>query len=173
MPRGRPKRVAEPQVVEAQVSTTEKTEEAVERPSPENRRHGRVKRVPINGYRDKLVVHGQEAGWHYCWVCDYNVPVYQDGAYEFVTHAVTVGHKRINNGSQIGSKVSIPGGNGVTLFLMRCLEEDYREELHAMDQEVDEIEAAMKIQLNSKSDGRYGSVKVEEVYNGRKPVSQR
>lgn len=136
------------------------------RPKLENRpskinRSGRPNRTPINGFRNKLTVTGQEPGWHYCWVDDPQVDRFLSGAYEFVTHDVTVGDKKIDAAGQIGGKVSMPGGNGVTLFLMRCLEEDFEADQAEIQEQVDENERAMLGALNSKEDGRYGEVKIE------------
>lgn len=128
-----------------------------DRPSTVNR-SDRPKRVPINGVRDILAVHGKEAGWHYCWVSDKLTAKYEAAEYEYVTHEVTVGDKRINAGSQMGSKVSIPVGNGVTGYLMRCKEEVYREEREYVDQETDKQEGAMR--AAEKESGRYGTVKI-------------
>lgn len=133
----------------------------VDRPNTLNRSE-RPKRVPINGLRDKLSVIGQEAGWHYIWIRDDEVYRFEMGGYDPVTHDVIVGEKHINVAGQIGTHVTYPGGQGVTLHLYRCPDEVYQDELNAVHKQVDEGEAVMKAQLNSKSDGRYGKVEIEE-----------
>jgi hypothetical protein len=133
----------------------------VDRPNTLNRSE-RPKRVPINGLRDKLSVQGMEPGWHYIWIRDDEVYRFEMGGYEKVTHDVTVGDRHINTAGQIGSAVTYPGGNGVTLHLFRCLDEVYQAELDSIHQQVDEGEAAMKAQLNSNTDGRYGKVEIEQ-----------
>lgn len=130
------------------------------RPSSVNRSE-RPTRVPIHGYRDVLDVKGQEPGWHYCWVNDYNVDKWLSGGYEHVNHEVTVGHTKINQGSQIGSKVSKPVGNGLIAYLMRCPEEIYQEELRSLEAEANAREAAMKQELNSGKDGQYGGITIQ------------
>lgn len=162
MPRGRPRKVIAEQTPEVEVQSSESVEtsevsQEVAPTQPVAKRTGRPSRVPINGYRDVLKVEGQEPGWHYAWIADSNTYRMEDAGYEFVEHDVVVGNRRINAASQIGSKVSIPGGNGVTLFLMRCPEEIYNEEMAMMHAEIDERERAL---LNIKEDGRYGSVKI-------------
>jgi hypothetical protein len=122
----------------------------------------RPHRVPINGLRDKMSVEGQEPGWHYCWVNDYNVPKYEGAGYVFVTHEVTVGSKHVNVGVPIGEKVSFFVGNGTTAYLMRLQDEYFIEDEAHVQGEVDEREAAMKANLNSKEDGRYGSVRFDD-----------
>lgn len=139
-----------------------------DRPNTLNRSE-RPKRVPINGLRNKLAVLGLEPGWHYIWLRDDEIYRFEMGGYDYVTHDVIVGDRAINVAGQVGAKVTYPGGNGVTLYLMRCPEEVYQEELAMVHQQVDEAEAAMKQHLNSNADGRYGKVEIEES----KPVEQR
>jgi len=129
------------------------------RPSGLNRSERPV-RIPIHGYRNVLDVQGQEAGFHYCWVNDYNVDKFLAGEYEFVTHEVTVGHTKVNAGSQVGGKVSRPVGNGVTAFLMRVPDQYYQQDLKALADAVDERESSMKRSLNSGQDGQYGQVSI-------------
>lgn len=165
MPRGRPRKVIAEQaqanevVQTAQVAqTTEVSQETKTQAAP--KRAVRPSRVPINGYRDVLSVEGQEPGWHYSWITDANVARMEMAGFDFVEHDVVVGNRRINAASQIGSKVSIPGGNGVTLFLMRCPDELYDEEMELMHKEIDEKERALIGNLNSNQDGRYGKVEI-------------
>ena len=134
------------------------------RPSSINRSE-RPARVPIHGYRDTLAVNGQEAGWHYCWINDYNVDKYLAGGYEYVTHEVTVGHTKLNEGSQIGRNVSKPVGNGLIAYLMRCPEEIYQEEHAALEALVNERESSMRGELNSGKDGQYGRVSIQHKLN--------
>lgn len=131
------------------------------RPNQLNRSE-RPQRVPIHGLRDKLSVTGQEAGYHYVWVNDYNVDTYEQGGYDFVTHNVSVGDKHINTASSEGGKVSLPVGNGVTAFLMRIPDEFYTEDQNEAQADISEKEAALFQELNSKNDGRYGKVEVSQ-----------
>jgi hypothetical protein len=136
-----------------------------DRPSSLNRSE-RPKRVPINGLRDKLTVIGQEKGWHYCWVNDHNVPRFQNGGYEFVTHECIIGDRKVDNSTGTGSHHTMPVGNGVTGHLMRCPQEEYDEDQQSQMDEVKSRELAMKRALNSSTDGRYGKVEIEQ----NKPV---
>ena len=141
---------------------------AVDRPSKiEAERTGRPERTPIHGNRrNKLTVKGQEPGFHYCFVNAENVPTYEAAGYEFVTHPVIIGDKHINYAVETtAGKVSLPVGNGVTAFLMRCTEDIYNEEMEANAAQVDELEAAMKAELNSKANGRYGKVTISDKEN--------
>lgn len=119
---------------------------------------GRPKRTPINGYRDILSVEGKEEGWHYCWVNEDKVPRYEQASYEFVTHDVKIGDRKVNTASQLGGKVSLAVGNQLTAYLMRVPQEYYEEDMAVQQAEVDELESGMKSSLNSAADGRYGQV---------------
>lgn len=138
-----------------------------DRPSTLNRAERPV-RVPINGLRDKLSIHGQEPGFHYCIVNDYNVDTYVLGGYDFVTHDVKIGDRSINSAAMEGGKASIPVGNGVTGFIMRIPEEYYNEDRIAEQTDLDERESALRSTLNSKEDGRYGKVEIGQS----KPLRQ-
>lgn len=131
-------------------------------------RSGRAKRTPIHGLRDKLNVRGEEPGWHYCIVNEDNTTRFEAAGYEFVTHEVQIGDRHIDKAQEVGGKVSIKVGNGVTGYLMRCLEEDYQEEMKLVDDETNAKESALFQSLNSKEDGKYGEVRVEHS----KPVGR-
>ena len=160
--RGRPKQV---KAVSLQLRPEDVKQEVVEAQPEEKKvavstvnRSGRPKRVPINGYRDILKVEGQEAGYHYAWITDKNASRFELAGYDFVDHDVVVGDNRVNAASQIGAKISIPGGNGVTLFLMRVPQDIYDEEMEMLNEKIDETELALT--QNSREEGRYGSVKI-------------
>lgn len=126
-----------------------------DRPTSFNRAE-RPQRTPIHGLRDKLSVKGQEPGFHYVWVNDYNTDSYEQGGYEFVTHAVQVGDKHIESSKVSSGRVSMPVGNGITGFLMRIPQEYYEEDQAELQNDISEKESAMKQDLNSGQDGRYG-----------------
>lgn len=128
-----------------------------DRPSTVNR-SDRPKRVPINGHRDILSVHGKEPGYHYCWVPEHLTSRYEGAGYDYVTHEVIVGDRRINAGSQVGAKVSLPVGNGQTGFLMRCEDSVFLEERRLSQSEADRQENAMRSAGNEA--GRYGEVEI-------------
>lgn len=141
---------------------TVERKEIEDRPSQVTRSE-RPKRVPIHGTRDILSVTGLERGWHYLWVNDEggNIDRHLGARFYFVEHDVTVGDRKINAASQIGGRISLAVGNGVTAFLMRCTDEDYTEEMSLLHGEIDERERSMKDALNSKADGRYGQVDIK------------
>lgn len=137
------------------------------RPDSLNRKEG-LTRVPIHGGKNILTVEGQEPGYHYCWVADapqhsYSyIARFERAGYEFVIHSVIVGDRRIDAAPGIGTKVSIPGGNGVTLYLMRIPEEFYKSDMTAFDRKVDEMEATM-FETEAKTPGRYGKIGREKL----------
>lgn len=118
-------------------------------------------RTPINGYRDRLTVSGKEPGFHYCLVNEDNVPRYESAGYEFVEHDVTVGDRKIDVATQVGGKVALPVGNGVTGYLMRIPQEYYDQDAGELQVENDKIMEALHENLNAKEDGRYGEVKIK------------
>lgn len=126
-----------------------------DRPSKLNR-SDRPSRTPINGARDILNVRGQEVGFHYCWVNEDNVDRYLDGLYEFVSHAVVVGDKKLE-AAAMGTKHTKAVGNGVTAYLMRCPDDIYEDELKSIATKTNEVEST----LNQKSDGQYGNVEIQ------------
>jgi hypothetical protein len=130
-----------------------------DKPSTLNR-SDRPTRLPITGFRNKLTVEGQEAGFHYCWVRDDLIARFERAEYSFVTHDVIVGDVHIAS-SAIGGKVSVPGGNGVTLFLMRVPQELYDGDMQELADDIDEKELDMYRQLNSSKDGQYGKVEID------------
>lgn len=125
-------------------------------------RSGKTDRVPIHGGKNILTVEGQEPGFHYCWVTNDNTPKYERASYEFVTHSVIVGDRRIDAAPGIGTKISIPGGNGVTLYLMRIPTEFYEADMAALHKNVDEMEATM-FENEGSAPGRYGKVGRERL----------
>ena len=132
-----------------------------DRPTSLNRSE-RPKRVPINGKRDILTVVGQEKGWHYCWVNEDKVPRFQMSNYEFVDHDCVVGDRKIDAAARIGGKISKAVGNGMTAYLMRITQEEHDEDVALELKEIKDRENAMKRELNSSADGRYGKVEIEQ-----------
>ena len=130
----------------------------------------RPSRIHISGGRDVLTVRGAEElekEFHLCWVNDYLVDKYRLGGYEFVYWTdltednEQVGDSRVNTDSPMESRVSKNVGNGVTGFLMKIPLEYYQEDKVSKDRRTDELENAMKTQLNSGNNGTYGKVQIQ------------
>jgi hypothetical protein len=131
-------------------------------------RSGKVDRVPIHGAKNILTVEGQEPGFHYCWVADAPLHSYsyidrfQRAGYEFVTHGVVVGDRRIDAAPGIGAKITIPGGNGVTLHLMRLPMELYDSDMADFHKKIDQMEQTM-YETEAAAPGRYGKIGREKI----------
>lgn len=131
-------------------------------------RSGKIDRVPIHGAKNILSVEGQEPGFHYCWVADapqhsYSyIDKFLRAGYEYVTHDVVVGDRRIDAAPGIGAKHSIPGGNGVTLYLMRIPQEYYDADMGQFHKTIDEMENTM-YETEASAPGRYGKVGREKL----------
>lgn len=123
-------------------------------------RENKRERVPIGEPRGRLNVEGQEPGFHYAFINDYNVDHAQDSGYEFVTHNVKIGMRHVNRPSNAdGSyKVSVPVGGGVTAFLMRIPNEFYEEDMRRYQARIEATTESMRKQ--SGSNGLTGSVKI-------------
>jgi len=149
---------------------------AAERPSSIKRSsEDRPARIPINGARDIMTVRGMEPGYHYCWVNEDRVDRYLDAAYEFVTHDVSVGDRKINAASQIGGKVSKKvgvneDGSPMTGYLMRIDEQLYLEDVKAHDEDVNEREQALQVNIGRapNESGQYGKV---QIGRGKEPAT--
>jgi hypothetical protein len=113
------------------------------------KRQRRKDSTPINGMRMKLQVSGTEPGFHYAWINDENVGTALDNDYEFVTHAVKIGHKHIDVSEMQGSKISRNVGNGVVAYLMRIPEEWYQENELENQKYVDFTEKQLYVESNS------------------------
>lgn len=166
--RGRPRKAVATDVkpegfrgpTEVLEQVTEQPQQEVEQVRPKRAISQRRKRVPVNGYRNILSVEGLDPLYHYAWINDNLVDRFLLAEYEFVDHDVVVGDRKINAASQIGSKISLPGGNGRTIFLMRQLKEYYDEDMASYHAEIDETEMAM-LGMLTKDAGRYGQVSME------------
>jgi len=156
--RGRPRKATNEVIAEVIAE-----DEVTDRPQTLNRSE-RPQRVPINGLRDKLSLKGCEPGFHYCIVNDYNVDVYVDAGYEFVTHDLRIGDRHIDSSKAEGRKVSLPVGNGVTGFVMRIPQEWYDEDRLEEQKELDKTEDTLR---QDRSDGRYGELKINRGSTSR------
>lgn len=87
-------------------------------------------RTPINGERTILEVsaRSKEPGFHYAWIVEKNVYAAQEAGYEVVRHPVEVGNKRIDVGQIQGGTVTMNGGQGTILHLMRQPDEFWEED---------------------------------------------
>ena len=127
------------------------------------------KRVPINGFRDKLSVEGCDPNYVYRWVLDSNeggqrIMQCSAASYEFVTsdQGITVGQGSVYKSDNVGSIIRTPGGNGDFLYLMRIPKEFHDEDKLAKDKKINDIENGMKRSTGKSAgaDDLYGSVEI-------------
>ena len=128
-----------------------------------------AKRVPINGFRDKLSVEGCDPNYVYRWVLDSNeggqrIMQCHSASYEFVTsdQGITVGQGSVYKSENVGSLIRTPGGNGDFLFLMRIPKEFHDEDKLAKEKKINDIENGMKRSAGKSAgaDDLYGSVEI-------------
>ena len=137
---------------------------------PENtaNKQNRAIRVPIGTARGRQEVNGKEPGFHYVWINDYNIDEAQDQGFEFVTHTVKVGTRRIGVGKREDGSMAVwmPVGAGVTGYLMRIPQEFYDEDMKKYHKTVvDATEDGIRRQ--SVNNGLQGTVEI-----ARKPQSE-
>lgn len=135
---------------------------------PSEGQNSRPKRVPLSNLsRNILTVEGKEDGFHYCWVNDSFVDRRLQQGYDFVTHEVMVGDRRLSAvASSIrpgGSVISINVGNNTVAYLMRIPQEYYEEDLKYMNSLPDQLEESM----HSKATHGGLSGKIENLKYGK------
>lgn len=129
---------------------------------PENtaNRQNRTTRVPIGTPRGRLEIRGKEPGFHYSIINDYNIDEAVEQGFEFVTHSVQVGTRRIGISKREdgSSAVYFPVGGGVTGYLMRIPQELYDEDMKGYNKRVDSTEEGIRRQPNN--NGLQGTVEI-------------
>ncbi len=121
---------------------------------------GRTRRQPV-GTRNRLSLHGMEAGFEYRIVADRsdNISQLEAAGYEFVpADKITVGDSRVNVPKADGEKATVSLGGGETGYVMRQRKEWYEEDQQAKMKAIQETKDS--IQRKSKNKDDYGSVKI-------------
>lgn len=103
---------------------------------------GRVRRTAI-GTRNRLSVKDQDPNYQYriVNVTDDRVEQFIEQGYEIVN--TSVGDKRVDAGTPIGSTAQISVGNGTKAVVMRQRKDFYKEDQDAKQAQIDELEATM------------------------------
>jgi hypothetical protein len=116
------------------MANTEKTTQAQER---------RVRRTPI-GRRNRLTVENRDPNYHYRVVNDVDGRVQDmiDLDYEVVNDA-TVGDKRVDAPSPLGSAKQISVGGGIKAIVMRKRKDWHEQDQLEKQRQIDELEATM------------------------------
>ena len=140
--------------------------ENVQRGHGKRCRTTRVNRIPLSGTRLKMEIREEDKdpNFHYAWINDTGGLLHDaaQAGYENVrcSEIPSWGVRNIDSANSTDSLVSMPVGGGVIAYLMKQPMEYYLEDRAAMDQIVDDREASMKRQLNSREDGQYGKVSI-------------
>lgn len=127
------------------------TKEASKAPS------GRTRRKPLSG-KQPLAVRGKEPGFQYRVVNDIDDRVlsFEEAGYEVVTDKdVSVGDKRVDKSSELGSVKEFSVGGGQRAVLMRIPDEWYQEDQAAKQQHVKALEDSTRKDALS---GHYGKL---------------
>jgi hypothetical protein len=120
---------------------------------------GRPQRTPV-GTRNILTVKGKDPNYEYRIVNDVDdrITQFQEAGYELVANeAVTVGDKRVNAASSLGSTKQLSVGQGVKAYTMRIKKEWFQEDQVQKLIRVNELERATK---EKALDGAYGELKI-------------
>lgn len=118
----------------------------------------RPRRTPINGTRQRLSVKGQEAGYQYRIVndTDSRIQDFIENGWELVQDkTVQVGDKRVASPTSEGTLKKVSVGGGQAAYVMRIKKEFYDEDQAAKQARVDQIEASIKSQASSYSNGKF------------------
>lgn len=120
-------------------------------------------RIPVGGRRDILTVADKDPNYKYTFVDDERVDRFQRGGYDLVYKAAdgtAVGDRDIDKSKGTSSVVTVPGGQGKTLYLMRIPMEWYEEDMAAKHKRINESEEDIRRTLNSGQNGTYGKVEI-------------
>ena len=112
---------------------------------PTQAQESRPRRTPI-GRRNRLSVENRDANYHYRIVNDVDGRVQDllDQDYEIVP-AATVGDKRVDSASPLGSAKQIAVGNGIKALVMRKRKDWHDADQAEKQKQIDELEASMNI----------------------------
>lgn len=104
-------------------------------------------RVPIDGLRNILDVHGIKPDMHPCWVNENQVDRFRAAGYTFVDYdGVTYGAYSVNQSNPLGARYAKNVGGGVYAYLMEIPQEIYDEDYRKQQAELDLKEAGIKIE---------------------------
>lgn len=105
---------------------------------------GRVRRAPLST-RNKLTIANRDPNYHYriVNVKEDRVEQFLEQGYEFAP-VDSVGDKRVDAPSSLGSATEISVGGGMKAVTMRIPKEWYEEDQQYKQSKIDELEATMK-----------------------------
>ena len=138
-------------------------------------RQMKTERIPVDGQRDIMTVHGKDPAYSYRWVEDSDergsrIWKFKRGGWELATldgeqHDVTVGQEAVYKSKQDGNLVRLHTGDAKYSYLMRIKNEWKSEDFQAKQDRIDELEGGLMGEQTSEGEannGMYGSVKFEQ-----------
>ena len=145
-------------------TTTAKKEVKRGRPTAANRKK-HPNRVPMSGSRLRMEIpeEDKDPAFFYKWIGDDGKGFLHRAKQAGFAHCETsefptFGYTDVDSSAGTDSVISMPGGAGVTMYLMKQAMEHYLEDKEDMAKLVDAREADMKKSLNSGKEGTYGKV---------------
>ncbi len=120
-------------------------------------------RVPVGGRRNITAVSDTPEGYVDRWVNDQNgrINLFKKAGYENVETA-TIGDSGVDGTHASAGVVSKEMGQGVTAYLMRQSETDFKEDQTTKQRDVDATEDSIHRDVKDKiKDGYYGSVTID------------
>lgn len=143
---------------------------------PQNRQtENKVERIPVDGMRDVMTVHGKDPAYKYRWVTDTDekgsrIWKFKRGGWELATldghdSKITVGQEAVYKSKEDGSLVRLHSGEGRFSYLMRIKKEWYSEDQESKEKSLKEMEEGIMGTQTSQGDanhGQYGSVGYEK-----------
>lgn len=117
-------------------------------------------RTPISGTRNKFKIKNQDPAFVYRGVNDVDDRVEQmrELGYEVVMKEMKTGDKIVGTGTHVGTPMTVSGGGGIRVVIMRCPREIYEARQAEKAAEVQLMEDALKTPSSNNAD--YGKVDV-------------
>jgi hypothetical protein len=131
---------------------------------PKVKRTERPTRIPMSGSRKRMhiEVEDKDPNFHYAWINDQKdlIPRAKRAGYEHVslTEMPSWGAPDVDSSDSTSSMVSMKVNEDTTAYLMKQSIEFYEEDQKSKNDVIDARESGMKQELNSGTDGKYGSV---------------
>jgi hypothetical protein len=138
-------------------------------------RQTKTERIPVDGQRDIMTVHGKDPAYSYRWVEDSDergsrIWKFKRGGWELATldgeqQEMHVGQEAVYKSKQDGNLVRLHTGEAKFSYLMRIKKEWKKEDFQTKQANIDELEGGIMGTQTSQGDannGMYGSVKFEK-----------
>lgn len=125
-----------------------------------------ARRGTLSGDRFRLSIEGKtDPDFHYKIVNDYrnDIARHLEAGFEFVgqSEGIRLGQKGVDLANLPGDRVAANAGDGIVAYLMKQPNEFWEEDKAIFNKRDDDRERDLKRELNSKDEGRYGSVDFE------------